>query len=217
MRHVTSLPWASISSPATLIIMSTSWCFWKFSKMTQIKPRGDLNLINQSQTLSLTLWGHIHHKFMLQSHWLLPFPEYKQNTITHKKLCTFANYCKHSLKYLFLCWTVSSYHQLFLLLLSQFWLFCDPMDLPSRKWAAIPFSRGFSRLRDWTHISCLAGRFFNAESAGRPVPSVLQSIGCNRYTQHQICCWADGEESDEGWQRMNYNPCSPGAGISKES
>ena len=26
---------------------------------------------------------------------------------------------------------------------------------------AIPFSRGFSRLRDWTWVSCLAGAFFN--------------------------------------------------------
>jgi len=48
----------------------------------------------------------------------------------------------------------------------------DPMDhrLPGSvhgilqvrtlEWIAIPFSRGSSRPRDWTHISCIAGRFF---------------------------------------------------------
>ena len=50
---------------------------------------------------------------------------------------------------------------------------CDPMDcsLPGSSvyWilqarilelVAIPFSRGSSRPRDWTHVSCIAGRFF---------------------------------------------------------
>ena len=30
------------------------------------------------------------------------------------------------------------------------------------QWVAIPFSRGSSRLRDWTQVSCIAGRFFTA-------------------------------------------------------
>ena len=29
-----------------------------------------------------------------------------------------------------------------------------------RKWVSIPFSRGFSQSRDWTWVSCIAGRFF---------------------------------------------------------
>ena len=50
---------------------------------------------------------------------------------------------------------------------------CDPMDgsLPGSsvhgilqarilKWVAMPFSRGSSRPRDWTWVSCIAGRFF---------------------------------------------------------
>ena len=50
---------------------------------------------------------------------------------------------------------------------------CDPMDcsLPGpfvhwvlqeriREWVAIPFSRGYSWPRDWTWVSCIAGRFF---------------------------------------------------------
>ena len=31
------------------------------------------------------------------------------------------------------------------------------------EWAAIPFSRGSSRPKDWTHISCTAGSFFTTE------------------------------------------------------
>ena len=50
---------------------------------------------------------------------------------------------------------------------------CDPMDgsLPGSsvhgilqarilEWVAMPFSRGSSRPRDWTWVSCIAGRFF---------------------------------------------------------
>ena len=50
---------------------------------------------------------------------------------------------------------------------------CDPMDcsLPGSyvhgilqarllEWVAIPFSRESSRLKDWTQLSCMAGRFF---------------------------------------------------------
>ena len=53
---------------------------------------------------------------------------------------------------------------------------CNPMDhcqpgssvhgiLQARilEWVAMSFSRGSSQLRDQTHISCIAGRFFTAE------------------------------------------------------
>ena len=51
-------------------------------------------------------------------------------------------------------------------------IFCDPMGCspPSSsvhgifqailEWAAIPFSWGSSQPRDWTWVSCIAGRFF---------------------------------------------------------
>ena len=47
---------------------------------------------------------------------------------------------------------------------------CNPMDytvhgiLQARilEWAALPFSRGSSQLRDWTQVSCIAGRFFTS-------------------------------------------------------
>ena len=55
--------------------------------------------------------------------------------------------------------------------LVMYWL-CDPIDcsLPGSsvhgisqarilEWVAISFSRGFSQHRDWTQVSCIAGRF----------------------------------------------------------
>ena len=66
-------------------------------------------------------------------------------------------------------------------------LFCDPMDcsppnsskhgisqagFPRQdfplEWVAIPFSRGSSRLRDWTCAFCTAGRSFTSEPPGKP-------------------------------------------------
>ena len=32
------------------------------------------------------------------------------------------------------------------------------------EWVAVPFSRGFSQPRDWTHVSCVAGGFFTSEA-----------------------------------------------------
>ena len=45
---------------------------------------------------------------------------------------------------------------------------CDSMDytvhrilqVKSLEWVAFPFSRGSLQLRDWTQVSCIAGRFF---------------------------------------------------------
>ena len=36
------------------------------------------------------------------------------------------------------------------------------------EWVATSFSRGSSPPRDWTHVSCLVGRFFTAEPPGKP-------------------------------------------------
>ena len=59
---------------------------------------------------------------------------------------------------------------------------CNPMDcsLPGSsihgisrvrilEWVAIPFSRRSSWPRDWTRVSCLAGRFFTTEPPGKPI------------------------------------------------
>ena len=58
-------------------------------------------------------------------------------------------------------------------MLSRIWLFATPWNwslpgfsvhgtLEARilEWVAIPFFRGSSRLRDWTWVSCIAGRVF---------------------------------------------------------
>ena len=37
------------------------------------------------------------------------------------------------------------------------------------EWVAVSYSREFSWPRDWTHISCVAGRFFTNEPPGKPV------------------------------------------------
>ena len=47
---------------------------------------------------------------------------------------------------------------------------CDRMDyivhgiLQARilEWVAFPFSKGSLQLRDWTQVSCIAGRFFTS-------------------------------------------------------
>ena len=44
------------------------------------------------------------------------------------------------------------------------------------KWVAISFSRGSPWPKNWTHISCIADRFFTAEPPGKPQYSILHSI-----------------------------------------
>ena len=67
---------------------------------------------------------------------------------------------------------------------------CDPMDycsppdssvhgiLQTRilEWVAIPFSRGSSRPRNQTQVSCVAGRFFTSEPPGVVFPLVNYSL-----------------------------------------
>ena len=59
---------------------------------------------------------------------------------------------------------------------------CNPMDPPGSsvhdigharilEWVAISFSKASFQPRDWTHNSCLAGRFFTTESPGKPLPN----------------------------------------------
>ena len=37
------------------------------------------------------------------------------------------------------------------------------------EWVAISSSRGYSRPRHWTYVSCLAGGFFTTEPPGKPI------------------------------------------------
>ena len=63
---------------------------------------------------------------------------------------------------------------------------CDPMDhrvhgiLQARilEWVAFPFSRGSSQPRDWTQVSCIAGRFFTSWATWEALlPLIIKLIG----------------------------------------
>ena len=69
--------------------------------------------------------------------------------------------------------------------------FCDPMDysLPGSsvhrilqaripEWVAIPFSRGLSQTRDWTHVSHSTGRFFTVWATREALCPRNQQISC---------------------------------------
>ena len=72
---------------------------------------------------------------------------------------------------------------------------CDPIDcsprgsslhgiLPARilDWVAIPFSRGSSRCRNWTWVSCIAGRFFTNWATRETSYIMLQNLHICKYT-----------------------------------
>ena len=70
-----------------------------------------------------------------------------------------------------------SLRRLLILLPSPFVSHQSPLSMEFSRhrileWAAASFSRGFSQPRDWTRVSCdscVAGRFFTAESSGKPL------------------------------------------------
>jgi len=96
---------------------------------------------------------------------------------------------------------------------------CDPMDytvlwiLQTRilEWVAVPFARGSSRLRDWTQVSHIAGRFFTSWATQRfpwfstsstatdsclfdDIHSnrceVIAHCGFDLHFPNDYCCWA---------------------------
>ena len=87
---------------------------------------------------------------------------------------------------------------------------CDPMDcsppgswihgiLQARilEWVAIPFSRGSSRPRDQTRVSCIADRFFT-ETPGKP-PVTVTSY--NSVTAMWGACYPTAERrKDPSWE-----------------
>ena len=58
------------------------------------------------------------------------------------------------------------------------------------EWIAIPFSKGSSQLRDWTQVSCIAGRFFNiwATREGKNYNKISKQLNsdCVRVTDLQL-------------------------------
>ena len=45
---------------------------------------------------------------------------------------------------------------------------CGILQAGILEWVVIPFSRGSFWPRDWTHVSCIAGRFFTIWAARKP-------------------------------------------------
>ena len=75
---------------------------------------------------------------------------------------------------------------------------CDPMDcsppgssvhgisqIRILEWLAIPFSRGSSWPRDWTQVSCIAGRFFTIWTT-REVLTVVRILQIYKYLKSYI-------------------------------
>ena len=96
--------------------------------------------------------------------------------------------------------------------------FCDSLDcsppgssvhgIPQTKileWVAIFFSRGSSRLRDQTCvscISCIAGRFFTSELSGQHNRCVFTVTLVSVVTRDQVFCY--------DWKIIHYSRIRPG-------
>ena len=61
------------------------------------------------------------------------------------------------------------------------------------EWVAVSSSRGSSRPRDWTHISCIAGGFFTAEPSGKECIShehlKISYVFTTEYMQFYFFCF----------------------------
>ena len=86
-------------------------------------------------------------------------------------------------------------------LLSCVLLFRNPMDCSPPgssvhgisqarilEWMAISFSRESAWARDWTHISCIAGRFFTAEEPSLLRYSTFLIVHSSWTWRHLFCC-----------------------------
>ena len=71
---------------------------------------------------------------------------------------------------------------------------CKPMDyrvhgiLQARilEWIAFPFSKGSSQPRDWTRVSCIAGRFFTNRTMREALIKVIQSYTLIKVIQSKL-------------------------------
>ena len=90
---------------------------------------------------------------------------------------------------------------------------CDPMDCSplgtsvygvtsgkNTEWVAMPFSRGSSQPRDWTQVSCTAGRFF-AIRATREAPKHSQLL----FDKGKIALW-NKDNLFNKWCWNNWTP-----------
>ena len=85
---------------------------------------------------------------------------------------------------------------------------------------AISFSRGSSRLRDRTHVSCIAGRFFTTEPTGKPILQMedgliwqlraireITRVVFSGQTQRKVSralSWQQSVRKGSGWGRRLY-------------
>ena len=80
------------------------------------------------------------------------------------------------------------------------------------EWVAMRTSRASSRPRDWTHISCIAGRFFNHHWANWEVWKCkigsirnLSSYGVNDFTHRTWCnCFGTLKSSLQIWKSCSF-------------
>ena len=106
----------------------------------------------------------------------------------------------------------------FLLLLSLVWLCETPMDCIDSsvcgisqqeilEWVAISFSRGSSQPRDWTHVFCLAGRFFTTKPPRKPNKWINKSRKCSdkgyQEKQHKGRALRGGDLSRRGGRKLS--------------
>ena len=59
------------------------------------------------------------------------------------------------------------------------------------EWVAMPFSRGLSWSRDWTQVSCIAGRFFTTEPPEKPlyiIEAQFNFIRVNYFGRQAMFC-----------------------------
>ena len=80
------------------------------------------------------------------------------------------------------------------------------------EWVAISFSRVSSRLRDWTHISFIAGRFFISWASGSPI--IMRKLLKIFKSQLSYLTNSDDTMDLTGWYKdYTYKIFSPASGL----
>ena len=78
------------------------------------------------------------------------------------------------------------------------------------EWVAIPSCRGSSQPRDWTWLSCTAGRFFTTEPPGNPYCRYRfgnnAAISCSSLEGKKTCCYYWGHSNQTPRKRETNQP-----------
>ena len=100
---------------------------------------------------------------------------------------------------------------------------CDPVDCspPASsvhgilqawivEWVAMPSFRRSSQPRDWTFMSCIAGRFFNTEPPGKlPVMKGMDAKCADEENQYVAVCTCSSQSLDFSSLPPHPTPCFP--------